>query len=173
MVIVAALTDRSTAVLLGTAFGFLLSHDVFLIPKTLSCSFASKVYTSFHTVRFQPVSNLRTYLVSLAVVAVKATVILSVSLVISYFTFTASGDSEVLARTVMAALLIGLYCFVQLAHSAQGVYIIRLFRNPLHPHNSENAEKFQRRRQLLGYISVPTKLVATYGEFYTHSEHLV
>ena len=164
VVIVAALTDRSTAVLLGAAFGFLLSHDVFLVPKVLSCSFGSKVFTSFHTAHFHPVSDLKTYLISIAIVAIKGTVLLSVSLVITYFTFSASGDSENLARTIVAALLIGLYCFIQLAHRLQGIYIARFFRNPLHPHSSESAEKFQRKRQLLSYISVPTKLITTYGK---------
>ena len=187
--IVAVLTHHTVAILLATAFGFLLSQDIFtnlkalayLLPSKCSrnhqspCSgIFSKSYSSYCILDFHPVSDSRVYLTSLAIGICKGAVVLAAGLVAIYFTFRASRDSDSLARTVTASILIALYFVLSVSNSLQGMYLLRVFRNPLYPRGCESAGQFKKKRRLLNYFSIPRRVAVSYGELYhsilcTHS----
>lgn len=175
--IVASLTDHTLSVLLATAFGFLLSQDIFLNTKallsfvTLPCKIGSslrnqlfnKTYISYSAIDFHSVDNYKSYLIHLLVSAFKGAFFLAVSLTIVYFVFTLSSAEE-LVTSIIAGCVIGLYVLLQFSDTLQSVYIFKIFRNPLFPKQCENAEKFKKGRNRLRYLSIPRRLIVTYCE---------
>lgn len=180
VVTVTVLTDRSVAVLLAAAFGYVLSQDIFSNVKVLGYIISkcgpflrlrspcrrvfSKTFGSYSSLDFHPISDPRSYAATLAIGILKGVILLTISLVITHFAFDLSGGAEDLTQTIVASSLIALYVVSLASDSLQGVYVLRVFRNPLHPHNCENVEKFRKKRKLLSYISVPKRLTALYGE---------
>ena len=179
--IVASLTtlNDTLSVLLATAFGFLLSQDIFTCFKSpiylLSLlskakflhsvrSQLTKTFTSYYGWDCQTMSNLKTLAVHYLVSIIKGAALLAVSLVIVYFTFLSSGDAEVIGTQVTAGVIIGLFCLLQGSHMLQKIYLFGVLRNPLFPNQAENVTKFYKRRKLLHYASIPARLIDTYGE---------
>ena len=180
MAIPAALANRTASILLATVFGYLLSQDIFSNLKVLACLLTSKcktvsrltrplwegvfskTFTSYCHLNCLPISGLKSYLAHLAVAAIEGTILLSISLVVVYFTFSRS--HEKLPTTAVGSVLIGLYVAVIVSDSLQGVYVLGLFRNPLYPKHSGSTEKFKTWRKRLGYLSLPRRLTVAYSE---------
>ena len=180
--IVAPLSDRALAVLLASAFGFLLSQDIFTNLKALvsplftkcsslsgtlktSCSSVfSDSYLVFFTLWFRPLSSIKYYLVALCFGVPAGLFLLGSSLVILNFTFNTRDSSQRLAKTVTGGVIVGLCVFVRLSNALQGVYLLRLFRNPLYPHWCSNVVKFRARRKILAIFSAPRRIILDYGE---------
>ena len=179
----AALTDRTTAVLLATAFGYLLSQDIFSNLKALACLLAdskckpisrlshhlwkgvfSKTYGSYCRIDFHPISGLKSFLLHLTVTTLEGALLLSSGLVIVYFAFNTSGSSANPATTRVGSALIGLFIVITLSDAFQGVYFLRLFRNPLFPKCSGSTEEFKKWRKYLSYLSIPRRLALAYGK---------
>lgn len=178
----AALTDRTTAVLLATAFGYVLSQDIFSNLKALGSLLTSKckpisrlfhhlwkgifskTFSSYCRINFHPISGFKSYLLHLTVSILEGALLLSSSLVIVYFTFTTSGSGASVATTSVGSVLIGLYIAITVSDTVQGVYFLGLFRNPLFPKCSGSTEKFKRWRKCLGYLSIPRRLAVAYSK---------
>ena len=178
----AALTDRTTAALLATAFGYLLSQDIFSNLKALGCLLTSKckpisrlsnhlwkgifskTFSSYCRIDFHPISGLKSYLLHLTVSTLEGALLLSSGLVIVYFTFTTSGSGANVATAIIGSVLIGLYIAITVSDTLQGVYFLGLFRNPLFPKCSGSTEKFKRWRKCLGVLSIPRRLAVAYSK---------
>ena len=178
----AALTNRTTAVLLATAFGYLLSQDIFSNLKALACllnskckpitrlshhfwkGVFSKTFSSYCHIDFHPISGLKSFLLHVTVTTLEGALLLSSGLVIVYFTFNTSGSGANLATTSVGSVLIGLFIVITLSDTFQGVYFLRLFRNPLFPKCSGSTKKFKRCRKYLSYLTIPRRLALAYGK---------
>ena len=178
--IVASITSNTLSVLLATAFGFMLSQDVFTMIKSpiyllsliLNVKYFQSTQTQITTKTFislfgwdcRPLSSVKTLAIHYLVSVVKGTLLLATSLVIVYYTFTSSGDVEDLGARVTGGLVIGLFIVLRGSHSLQRVYLMQTLRNPLFPKQSENVSMFRKRRKLLHYLSTPGRVLHTYGE---------
>ena len=178
----AALTDHTTAVLLATAFGYLLSQDIFSNLKALACLLTSKckpisrlshhlwkgifskTFSSYCHIDFHPISGLKSFLLHLTVATLEGAILLSSGLVIVYFTFSTSESGSNMATTSVGSVLIGLYIGITVSDTLQGVYFLGLFRNPLFPKCSGSTEKFKRWRKCISYLSIPRRLAVAYGK---------
>ncbi len=176
--IVAVLTNRSIAVLLGTAFGFFLSQDLFSHLKVLGYLLASKcsriwcgdvfskTYASYFLLGdFKAIATLEKYWRVFAASVVRWVALLLLSLILVYFTFQHSHEAKSLGRIILAIALIVGYLFTVVSDNLQRIYIFGVVRNPFYPHGFENAQKFRRKRALLGYASLLRRLMIGYGNY--------
>ena len=178
--VVAPLADLTLSVLLAAAFGFLLSQDVFTVAKSLiyllslvlnakflqstRIQMTTKTFVSLFSLDFRPLSSMKSLSVHCLLSAVKGTLLLAASLVIIYYSFTSDGDSEDLGAKITGGLVIGSFCLLQGSHVLQRVYLAQVLRNPLFPKQSESVTKFSKRRKLLLYLSIPGRILRTYGK---------
>jgi hypothetical protein len=180
--IVASLTalNDTVSILLATAFGFLLSQDIFtcfkvpiyllsLLSKakflhSIHAQFADKTFTSFYGWDCQAMSTLRPLAVHYLISIIKGATLLVASFVIMYFTFLSSGEAEEIGTKITAGIVIGLFCLFQGSDVLQRIYLFRILRNPLFPKQAENVMKFNKRRKLLHCVSIPARLILPYGE---------
>lgn len=178
---VAALSDRALATLLASLVGFLLSQDIFtyfsavVVALTSKCASLTNVlrtcnrvfsssYLLFCSFRFEPLSGVKSFVLSLLVSTPKAAFLLGSTLVVLHFSSGAQGREERFARTITGGVLIGLCLLLRLNDALQRVYVLRLFRNPLFPHECSNIKSFQAKRKTLVGFSVPRRLILAYGE---------
>lgn len=175
----AALND-TVSVLLATAFGFLLSQDIFtcfkvpiylllLLSKakflhSIHTQFTEKTFTSFYGWDCQTMSTLKNLAVHYLISIIKGATLLAASIIIVYFTFLSSGDAEEMGTKIAAGIVIGLFCLLQGSNMLQRIYLFGVLRNPLFPKQAENVTKFNKRRKLLHYVSIPARLIHTFGE---------
>lgn len=180
VVIVVLITNDILSILLATMFGFLLSQDVFTFIKSplflLSLfsdamliqsthnQLANKTFISLYGWDCQTLSSIKTLAIHYTVAIIKGTSLLGTSLVIVYFTFTLSGSAEGLGIRITAGLVIGLFCLLQGSQMFQRIYLFGIFRNPLFPKQSENVLKFNKKRTLLRYFSIPGGYIQAFGE---------
>lgn len=174
-----ATLNDTVSVLLATAFGFVLSQDIFTCFKapiyllsltskakflhSIRTQFTDKTFTSFYGWDCKTMSNLKTIAVHY-LISIKGATLLAASLVIVYFTFLSSGDAEEVGTKITAGTMIGLFCLFKGSDMLQKVYLFGVLRNPLFPKQAENVTIFNKRRKLLHYISVPVRLIHTCGE---------
>ena len=184
VIIVASLTNHTLSVLLATAFGFLLSHDIFLNTKAIltilifPCKLGfnlrrnlfTKTFVSYSAIDFHTVNDYKSYLTHFMVSVFKGTVFLAVGLTVVYFMFTLN-NSEELVTSILAGCVIGLYMLLKISDNLQSVYIFKLFRNPLFPNQCENTSKFKKRRNWLRYFSLPRRLFVTYCKCHNKTMH--
>ena len=172
--------NDTLSVLLATAFGFLLSQDIFTCFKvpiyilsklskgnffhSIRTQFTDKTFTSFYGWDCQTMTNLKLLVVHYLISVIKGATLLVASLVVVYFTFSSSGDAEEIGTKIAAGITIGLYCLLQGSNILQKMYLFGVFRNPIFPKQAENVMKFSKRRKLLHYVSLPARLFHTYGE---------
>lgn len=156
--------SRPTAVLLATFFGYALSQDLFLCVRILWNIAHRKIFFKFPTSNCfdcKPVIRWKVYTL---VSTLQGVVLLIISLPLVYFTFTAEESAKFVASKVAGGCVLTLSVFLWASGSSQGIYILGLFRNPLHPWTSEDIQKFKYWRRILEYFSVPGRLVLGYGE---------
>ena len=175
-----ATLNDTVSVLLATAFGFLLSQDIFtcfkapiyllsLLSKakflhSIRTQFTDKTFTSFYGWDCQMMSNLKTIAVHYLISIIKGAILLAASLIIVHFTSLSSGGAEEIGTKITAWIVIGLYCLLQGSNMLQRIYLFGVLRSPLFPKEAENVTNFNRRRKLLHYVSIPVRLIHTYGE---------
>ena len=179
--IVVLLTNSTLSVLLATTFGFVLSQDIFTFLKSpiyllslishmklftsIRQQLTTKTFVSFYGWDFQKLSSLKAVVIHYTTSMIKGAVLLGTSLVVVYFTFTSSGETEDLGTSISAGFVIGVFCLLQGSHILQKIYIFGMLRNPLFPKQSENIAKFNKRRQLLHYFSIPGGFAQTYCKY--------
>ena len=180
-IIVVLLTNSTLSVLLATTFGFVLSQDIFTFLKSpiyllslishmkrltsIHQQLTTKTFVSFYGWDFQKLSSLKAVVIHYTTSMIKGAVLLGTSLVVVYFTFTSSGETKDLGTRISAGLVIGVFCLLQGSHILQKIYIFGMLRNPLFPKQSENVAKFNKRRQLLHYFSIPGGFAQTYCKY--------
>lgn len=181
--IVSTLTDHILAVLLSTTFGFILSQDVFSNFNLVICSLLSgcpsvphrfksicdqvlhRTFLSFAGIDFRRSNTVKVHLIYFALEFLKGIILLSVSLIIVYFTFTASNSPQKdLASTILGGFVLGSFFLLQVSDALQRVYLFGVFRNPLFPWTCDNIAKFKSRRKFLRYFSMPRTIVTNYGK---------
>ena len=109
-------------------------------------------------------SNLKTIVVHYLISIIKGATLLAASLVIVYFAFLSSGDSEEIGTKITAGIEIGLFYVLQGSNMLQKIYLFGVLRNPVFPRQAENVTNFNKRRKLLHYVSIPVRLIHTYGK---------
>ena len=180
IVTVVPLNDLTLSVLLAAAFGFLLSQDVFTVAKSpiyllsfvwnakflqsIRIQMMTKTFVSFAGLDCRPLLSMKSLAIHYLLSAVKGMLLLAASLVIIYYSFTSNGDSEDLGAKITGGLVIGSFCLLQGSHLLQRVYLVQVLRNPLFPKQSESVTKFSKRRKLLLYLSIPGRILCTYGK---------
>ncbi len=175
-----AALDGTVSILLATAFGFLLSQDIFtcfkvpiyllsLLSKakflnSIHAHFVDKIFTSFYSWDCQAMSTLKSLAAHYLISIIKGATLLAASFVIMYFTFLSSDEVEEMGTKITAGIAIGLFCLLQGSGVFQRMYLFGVLRNPLFPKQAENVTKFNKMRKLLHYVSIPARLIHTYGE---------
>ncbi len=169
--IVGVLPTTTHSVLLSTAFGFTLSHN---LPHTLylllcavcptkrlkwtsSKLFVSLVGIDCHRLKMLKLSTLYWFISCL-----RAGLLLGVALVIVYFTSTVI--DTIGTGNIVGGLLLSVYLLLRASDSLQSVYICGLVRNPLHPWTCDNAAKFKTKRRLLRCFAAPRAIALHYRE---------
>ena len=168
------------SVLLATVLGFFLSQDIFtcfkvpiyllsLLSKikflnSVHAQFTEKTFTSFYGWDCQTISTVKNIAIHYLISIMNGATLLAASIVIVFFTFLLSGDAEEIGTKITAGIVIGLFCPLQGSSVLQRIYLFRVLRNPLFPKQAENVAKFNKRRKLLHYASIPARLIHTYGE---------
>ena len=155
---------RPTAVLLAALFGYILSQDLSLYVRIFWNIAHRKIFSKFPTSNCfdcRPVVHWKVYAL---VSALQGVVLLTISLPLIYVTFTAKDSAKAVASKVAGGCVLILSVFLWASGFSQGIYILGLFRNPLHPWNSEDVKKFKSWRKILNHFSVPGRLVHGYGE---------
>ena len=181
-----ATLNDTLSVLLATAFGFLLSQDLITsskiplyllsllsrakILRSVYVQVTDKTFTSFYGWDCRMMSNLKYLAVHYVISIIKGATLLAASLVIVYFTFLSSGNAEELGAKIAAGIVIGLFCLLQGSNILQRIYLFGVLRNPLFPLQAENVTKFNKRRKLLHYVSIPARITHAYGEFIVTSK---
>ena len=143
----------TAALLLATVSGYLLSHNLFSITLTFTCLRESNT----HSVQWKPFTR------SLLIHCLRGFALTTLSILIVYFSSTAKKDTRTVAGTVLGSCVIALSLVLSTTTAGQSVYILGLFRNPLHPWRLDNLERYKTWRRRLSYCSVPTQLALTYG----------
>ena len=183
VIIVSAVTDLTLTVLLSALFGFIFSHNIFSIFSLLMCSLLSvcrslpfrlkslcdevfdRIFLSLTGIDFRKTNRIQVHLVYFALSIFKGAILLTVSLVILYFTFTATDiPSKDLALTVLGGFVFGSFVLIEVSDALQRVYLLGVFRNPLFPWTCDNVANFKSRRKLLRYISIPRTQTTNYGK---------
>lgn len=181
-----ATLNDTLSVLLATAFGFLLSQDLITsskiplyllsllsrakILRSVYVQVTDKTFTSFYGWDCQTMSDLKFLAVHYVISIIKGATLLAASLVIVYFTFLSNGNAEELGTKIAAGIVIGLFCLLQGSNILQRIYLFGVLRNPLFPMQAENVTKFNKRRKLLHYVSIPARIIHAYGEFIVTSK---
>lgn len=151
---IAHYASTTPALLIATITGYLLSHDLFLLPAIIP------VYTAWRqntfTINWKRICH---FLIS----PIKGCSLVIVSVLLVYFSTTADGGSRVLAVRILGSCILALTLLLRISSTFQSTYILRLFRNPLHPWRSEDVRRFKSWRRRLSYCSIPGRLVLSYG----------
>ena len=182
IVIVSVLPDPALSALLATTFTFILSHNLFFTFNLLLCCLLSvcplassklktlcsslRKFVSLTGIDCRKTESIKLYLLYWTVSILRDALLLGVGLVIVYFTHTAvDAAGRELATSVTGGLLLGALLVGVVSDGVQGVYILGVVRNPLHPWYCDNATRFKTRRRLLHYFAFPRTLVSNYGEW--------
>lgn len=93
---------------------------------------------------------------------VKDSIVLAVSLSAVQLAFMYSSETFL---TGLAGCVIGLWLLLVATGSLSGLFMVGgLVRSPLHPRILQSAEKLLRWKSTLRYLSLPRRVLITYGE---------
>ena len=161
----------------GTVVGFILSHNIVtylwltLVHFCCCCRFrlmkvSSQLLHSLHwsawMVDFKTVANWRQLVAMLVCGALKDFIVLVGSLTSAQLAYMYS--SEVFL-TGLAGCVIGLWLLLTAMASFNRLLVIGgLVRNPLHPRISQSAQKLRHWKKFFRYLSIPCRVLSTYGE---------
>ena len=88
-----------------------------------------------------------------------------ITLLVVYFSSTGGKESRNMAGKVLGSSVVALWCVLRFSGASQGIYILGLFRNPLHPWKStEDIQRYKIWRKRLSYCSILPQLALTYGQ---------
>ena len=155
-------SSSTATLLLATTTGYLLSQDLFLITNILMNYSRRKSSVGFEanrSIRVRQKSFFRHILVS----SVRGCLLLIVSVLLVYFSSTAKDTAKRVAGRVAGSCTVALTLFLWTSGTCQGIYVLGLFRNPLHPWRSEDVQKYKSWRKKLSFCSMLRTLVLTYG----------
>ena len=155
--------SATAALLLASLSGYLLSQDIFLSANTLLSSSHRILPKKLKEFLKPAVIRWKVYLRHLLVSVVKSSVLLTVSLLLVYFSLTAKDSAKRVASKVTGGCLIALTVLLRAGAACQGIYLLGLVRNPLHPWWSEDVQRYNSWRKRLSYCSIPRRLMLTYG----------
>ena len=161
----------------GTVVGFILSHNIVtylwlavvhfccccrLRLTRVSPQLLHNLHWSGWMVDFKTVSNWRQLVAMLVCGVLKDSIVLAGSLTGVQLAYMYSSESLL---TGLAGCVIGLWLLLTATGSLHRLFVIGgLVRNPLHPTMSQSAQKLQHRKKLLHYLSIPRRVLSTYGE---------
>lgn len=167
--------------LLATAFGFLLSHDIFSHFKALLCLLSTKrnnriarwLYSSADSVfakkyvwlgNAHPMHGLRSYFLAVVFSVVKGSVILAGGLVCVHYTSRVHDvETRKLLDRIFSGVIIGICGVVIISDSIQQPYFMGIFRNWLFPKYPRHKS---RKRRRLHWASWPRRILAFFGKFH-------
>ena len=146
LVVLAGYQSPPTAILLATFFGYILSQDLLLFFNTpwklIKTKFAkTPKNTSPHL--------WRKFVIYILKQSVKGITLLPFSFIFAYFSFTANESAKTVASIVFGVFVILVAVCLQVASISQGIYILGLVRNPLHPWELDNVQEFKAKRKRL------------------------
>lgn len=186
LAIVVSLNDITSFMLL-TAFGFLLSQDVFSNFKAVLFVLSSKrqnridgfvnssyknvfkkTFTSYGGIRgVRMTLNSSSYLLSLLLPVLGGALLLAGGSVCVYFTSTVerAGTRDLLTK-IFPGVTIFLCVFVIVSDSLQRPYIFGIVRNYFYPKLTGDVAIFKRKWKRLHCFSVPRRIILHYSESY-------
>ncbi len=182
--IVIPLSNNIVALMLLTAFGFLLSRDllnnfgvfVYLIASRHQNRISRAVISTWNKISskaykeiidFRSISPFCVYLASFSLTFLKGAVLLVLSLLGIYFTSTlGAADTRELLTTIFSGCTIGLCVLLSLSDILQQPYYFGMVRNFFYPKLTGTIAQYKLKRERLQYASVPRKIVLVYSELY-------
>lgn len=184
--VVSAISDQTLSLLLSTAFGFVLSQNIFHTASSLLCALLSlcpavrakleahcnsyKMFVSVTGIDCHRMRQLKLSILYWAFSSVRSALLLGIGLVVVYLTFTVTdGAARVLVMNIIGGLILGTYVLMRVSNGLQKVYLFRVFRNPLFPWTCDHWAKFKTKRKMLQYFATPRALGITYGRPLLHT----
>ena len=157
---VAHFSNSTAALLLASASGYLLSHDLFSLSPIIN----PLIRLLFKTKRLSSKVQWKPYTRHLVISSLRGSVLMLISLLLVYFSSSARGGSKTVAGRVLGSILITLWLVLSISGASQGIYVLGLLRNPLHPwRSSEDIQRYKAWRKRLSYCSILPQLALTYG----------
>lgn len=165
------LPTPSSSLLLSTALGFALSHNLphllHLLLRTLcpcrKLDWASaKLLVSLTGIDCVRVKQLKCSVLYWCVASVRSGLLLGIALLVVYFTWTASDPT--VPMNILGGVLLGVYVLVKVSDQLQTVYLCGVIRNPLFPWVCDNIVTFKTKRKLLQYCALPRAIGLHYGK---------
>ena len=176
-VIVSFAASGNALVSSGTVLGFILSHNIvtylwlalahfFCCCRLRLVKVPSQLLHNLHwsawMMDFKTVANWRHLVAMLVCGMLKDFIVLAGSLTAVQLSYMYSSEPFV---TGLAGCVIGLWLLLTAMGSLNGLFVMGgLVRNPLHPKISQSAQKLQHRKKLLRYLSIPRRVLSTYGK---------
>jgi hypothetical protein len=156
---VAHFSNSTAALLLASASGYLLSHDLFSLSPIIN----PLIRLLFKTKRLSSKVQWKPYTRHLVISSLRGSVLMLISLLLVYFSSSARGGSKTVAGRVLGSILITLWLILSISGASQGIYVLGLLRNPLHPwRSSEDIQRYKAWRKRLSYCSILPQLALTY-----------
>ena len=156
--------SRLAGFLLAACFGYTLSQDLSHLVRifwSITCKKPSfKIPTSicFYC-------NFATnWKVFVLISVLKGVVLLSLSSLLIYATFMAKGSAGVTGSKTVGGCVLTLSVLLWLSATSQGIYVLGVFRNPLHPWNLKNLKKFKQHKAIPWFYGIPRRIILDYGK---------
>ncbi len=155
-------TPSSSSLLISTALGFTLSHN---LPHTLHLLLralcpaskldwtSAKLFVSLTGLDCHRLRQLRLAVLYWCFSCTKHSLLLAFALVTVYFTSTAS--DPIVPRNAVGGVLLCVYVLMKVSDQFQTVYLCGVIRNPLFPWICDNTATFKSKRRLLRYCALP------------------
>ncbi len=171
VVTVSVLPTTRHSVLLSTACGFTLSHNLPHTLYLLLCAVcptkrlkwtSTKLFISFIGIDCHRLKMLKPSILYWFISCLRAGLLLGAALVIVYVTCTVT--DTIGTGNIIGGVLLAVYLLLRASDGLQSVYICGLVRNPLHPWTCDNPAKFKTKRRLLQYFAAPRAIALYYRE---------
>ena len=183
-VIVVIPTEDTTSFLLLTAFGFLLSQDIFNSFKAIVCLVTSnprnritkflnslcnrqfkKMLRSYSGITgIRVISDSHSCRIFLILATLKGIILLVISLGCVYFASTMEISERKLVINIFSGSLIFLAASVFVSDNLQTPYIFVVFRNYSYPKLTGSIEEFKSKIRNFHRTSIPRKIMIIYGK---------
>lgn len=159
--VIAHYSSYTAALLLASASGYLLSHDLSSLLSTVS----SLIRFIFRHNRNSSNIQWKAHTRHAAISCLRGSVLIVISLLLVYFSSTAREEPRAVAGRVLGSCVVALCLILSISGASQRIYILGLFRNPLHPwKSSDDIQKYKLWRKRLSYCSFLPQLALTYCE---------
>ena len=164
LVAVVGAHSRLAGLLLAACFGYTLSQDLSHFVRifwSITCKrprFKIPTLIWFHN-KFA--TNWKVFVL---ISVLKGVVLLSLSSLLVYVTFMAKCSARVTASETVGGCVLALSVLLWLSATSQGIYVLGVLRNPLHPWNLKTVKKFKQHKVIPCFYGTPLRIILDYGK---------